>query len=156
MCLSVITKTERLALILDCLSSGLKLHAVGKGAISRLKTRAETWGAGAVALRRGAGPSRYQRRGARPQPDSPAGLPTPGPARSRAEPLPESAAARARPAPADGGRGRGRAAAGRRGQALLFPRAQLGRRFRAAAPESGPQPVGAAGPRGGVAGALLR
>nr|XP_031300568.1 uncharacterized protein LOC116150530 [Camelus dromedarius] len=83
------------------------------------------------------------------------GHPRPGPSVPRG-PCPERAALPApRPASATGGRGGGRSRAGRPGRALLFPRAQLGRRFRAAAAESGPA-VGSGGTSGGRRPALPR
>lgn len=105
-------------------------------------------------------PGREQERGrglarsrtlARGAPEARPGQPPRG-APGRSEPLPARAPRLGR---RRAGKGAG-AAAGRQGRALLFPRAQLGRRFRAAAPESGPQPVGLAGPgRGRWPGAFL-
>nr|XP_037839324.1 COMM domain-containing protein 3 isoform X1 [Chlorocebus sabaeus] len=89
-------------------------------------------------------------RGPLPAPEgSPTSRPSAAGSRPGAEPLP--GASRRPRAPRLGRRRAGkrpaRPRAGGQGRALLFLRAQLGRRFRAAAPEPGPQPAGPAGGR---------
>lgn len=92
-----------------------------------------TWGAGAVAPRREPADPVTCARGFARSPTLARGAPEARPGRSRAEPLPGASGCPRAPRLGHWRAGKGAgAAAGRLGRALLFPRAQLRRRFRAA------------------------
>lgn len=134
----------------DLLSSGLKLNTLERMRSPGLLEDPSfgTWGAGAgaVAQRREPVHSVNCARGLARSPTLARGAPEAREGPPRAEPLPGASGCPRAPRLGHWRAGKGAgAAAGRLGRALLFPRAQLGRRFRAVAPESGPQPVGPSG-----------
>lgn len=132
----------------DLLSSRLKLNTLERMPSPGLLEDPSfgTWGAGAVAQRREPVRSVNCARGLARCPTLARGAAEAWEGRPRAEPLPGASGCPRAPRLGHWRAGKGAgAAAGRLGRALLFPRAQLGRRFRDAAPESGPQPVGPSG-----------